>query len=177
MMIEKLQPYFERVGTGVLRYSLVLIFLGYGLFKFTAPEAAVIAPLTENSPFLFWLNPLLGSRGGSDVIGIVEILTALAIAVRKPLPLVSGFGSLAAAGALFVTLSFLISTPGLDPLSTDAGFLIKDATLLGAALWTASEAFRAHLASPAATSPVRSSILHAWLWRLLEPACASEPKP
>jgi uncharacterized membrane protein YkgB len=157
MMIEKLQPYLDRVGAGVLRYSLVLIFLGYGLFKFTASEAAAIAPLTENSPFFFWLNPLLGQQGGSDLIGVVEVVTALAIAVRKPLPLVSAFGSLAAAGALCVTLSFLFSTPGLDPTSTDAGFLIKDATLLGAALWTASEAIRAHVTSSAATSPTRSS--------------------
>ncbi|WP_076070948.1 DUF417 family protein [Sphingomonas montana] len=152
MNIANLQPHLDRIGAGILRYSLVLIFLGYGFFKFTAPEAAAIAPLTENSPFFFWLNPLLGQQGGSNLIGIVEIATALAIAVRRPLPLVSAFGSLAAAGALFVTLSFLISTPGLNPTSVDAGFLVKDATLLGAAIWTAGEALRAYLTGPVAVA-------------------------
>ena len=38
------------------------------------------------------------------------------------------------------TLSFLFTTPGLDPQSSDAGFLLKDLTLLGAALWSAAEA-------------------------------------
>lgn len=156
MNIAILQSLLERVGAGVLRYSLVFIFLGYGLFKFTAVEAAAIAPLTENSPFFFWLNPLLGQQGGSNLIGGVEILTALAIAVRTPLPFVSALGSLAAAGALFVTLSFILSTPGLDPTSVDAGFLVKDATLLGAALWTAGEALRAYLAGSVAASPTSS---------------------
>lgn len=159
MNLATLQPLLNRMGAVILRYSLVIIFLGYGLFKFTALEAAAIAPLTENSPFFFWLNPLLGPRGGSDVIGVVEIVTALAIAVRKPLPLVSAVGSLAAAGALFVTLSFLFSTPGLALTSVDAGFLIKDATLLGAALWTASEALRAYLNGSVTASPSSSRLL------------------
>jgi len=161
MNLASLQPRLENIGAGVLRYSLVLIFLGFGLFKFTAREAAAIAPLTENSPFFFWLNPLLGTQGGSNLIGVVEITTALAIALRRPFPLVSAFGSLAAAGALIVTLSFLISTPGLDPLSVDAGFMVKDATLLGAALWTASEALRAYFAGRRTTSTTRPALLAA----------------
>ena len=142
-----LQPILERVGAAVLRYSLVLIFLGYGLFKFMPVEVAAIAPLTENSPFLFWLNPLLGKAGGSAVIGVAEIIIAVLIALRRPLPHLSAVGSMMAALALCVTLSFLVSTPGLVPTSTDAGFLIKDITLLGAALWTAGEALRASFAA------------------------------
>jgi uncharacterized membrane protein YkgB len=41
------------------------------------------------------------------------------------------------------TLSFLFTTPGLDPQSSNAGFIVKDLTLLGAALWTAAEALNA----------------------------------
>ena len=51
--------------------------------------------------------------------------------------------SLMASFALVGTLSFLFTTPGLDPKSIDAGFLVKDIVLLGAALWTASEALLA----------------------------------
>lgn len=149
MNLETMQHHIDRIGAGILRYSLVVIFLGFGLYKFTAQEAAAIAPLTENSPFFFWLNPLLGTQGGSNLIGVVEVAIAVAIAARKRLPLVSAVGSLAAAGSLVVTLSFLISTPGLDPMSADAAFIVKDSTLLGAALWTAAEALRASYADRA----------------------------
>lgn len=130
-----------RLGGAIARYSVAAIFLAYGLFKFTEVEANAIAPLTENSPFLFWLNDLLGRQGGATLIGIMEIIIAAMIAARYFNPLVSALGSLAAAGALAVTLSFLFSTPGLSLLSVDAGFLVKDLTLLGASLWAAGEAF------------------------------------
>ena len=129
-----------RLGGGIARYSVAAIFLAYGIFKFTEVEANAIAPLTENSPFLFWLNDVFGRQGGARLVGIMEIIIAAMIAARSFMPIVSALGSLAAAGALTVTLSFLFSTPGLSPLSVDAGFLVKDLTLLGASLWAAGEA-------------------------------------
>ena len=49
-----------------------------------------------------------------------------------------------AAGTFLVTLSFLVTTPGaLSPTSPFGGFLMKDIMLLGAALFTAGEAWRA----------------------------------
>lgn len=138
-----LEPKLAKSGVFILRYSLVMIFLGFGLFKFTAYEAAAIAPLTENSPFFSWINAALGQRGGSNLIGTIEIITAILIALRQPFPRLSAMGSLMAAFALVGTLSFLVTTPGLDPKSTDAGFLMKDIVLLGAALWTAAEALSA----------------------------------
>ena len=103
------------VGLGILRWSLVFIFVAFGLYKFTPQEAAGIAPLTTHSPFLFWLNPLLGLRGGSNVIGVIEILLGERMALRHVRPLVSAYGSLLTAAVLVVTLSFLFTTPGLDP--------------------------------------------------------------
>ncbi|MAM56838.1 MAG: hypothetical protein CMN25_05835 [Salinicola sp.] len=141
--LDKLQPLIATAGLVILRYSLVLIFLGYGLFKFTAYEAAAIAPLTENSPFFSWINALLGQRGGSSLIGVIEVITAVLIALRRPYPKLSALGSLMAAFALVGTLSFLFTTPDLGLESVTAGFLVKDLTLLGAALWTAAEALLA----------------------------------
>ena len=132
-----------RLGGGIARYSVAAIFLAYGIFKFTDVEANAIAPLTENSPLLFWLNDVFGRQGGSNLIGTMEIIIAIMIASRYFFPIVSALGSLAAAGALAVTLSFLFSTPGLSMLSVDAGFLVKDLTLLGASLWAAGEALGA----------------------------------
>ena len=85
-------------------------------------------------------GPVLGVRGGSALIGVIEIAIGLAMATRQFAPAISAWGSLGAAFALLNTLSFLFTTPGLDPQSSDAGFLLKDLTLLGAALWSAAEA-------------------------------------
>jgi len=132
-----------RIGVIILRYSLVFFFVAFGLYKFTPHEAEAIQPMTEHSLALFWVNPLLGVQGGSNLIGVVEIAAGVMIALRAFAPRISGYGSLIAAFALINTLSFMFTTPGLDPESTDAGFLLKDLTLLGAALWTAGEAFAA----------------------------------
>jgi reactive chlorine resistance protein C len=114
----------QLIGKGIARYSLVLFFLGFGLLKFTAPEAAAIHPLLAHSPFLFWLPRLVDQRLASDIIGVIEI-------------------SFGIAASLVVTLSFLVTTPGLDPAL--GAFIIKDATLLGVALWSAGEALAAEL--------------------------------
>jgi uncharacterized membrane protein YkgB len=132
-----------RSGGFVLRWSLVLFFVGFGLYKFTPQEAAGVQPLMAHSPFLFWVTPLFGARGGADFIGTIEISLGILIALRHVKPLASAYGGLATALVLLVTLSFLVTTPGLDPNSSDAGFLLKDLTLFGAALWSSAEAFAA----------------------------------
>lgn len=145
-----LEAALARSGTFILRYSLVFFFLAFGLYKFTPQEAAAVAPLMAHSPFLFWAGPLLGERGASNLIGVIEIALAVMVALRSLAPRISAFGSLGIAGALVMTLSFLFTTPGLDPESSDAGFLLKDLTLLGAALWSAAEAFTAARIAPIA---------------------------
>jgi uncharacterized membrane protein YkgB len=133
----------SNVGVRVLRYGLVFFLLTYGSFKFFAFEAEAIRPLVENSPFLAWLYPILGFRVTSAVIGVFEVTAGLLIALRRWVPRISAYGSLAAVPIFVVTLSFLLTTPGalslMHPLN---GFLLKDIMLLGAALFTAAEALR-----------------------------------
>ena len=137
------QRRLETLGVIVTRYSLVLIFLAFGLYKFTPQEAQSIEPLVAHSVGLFWLYRLFDVRVTSDIIGMVEVMLALLMAARPINARLSAIGSLGTAFALLNTLSFLFTTPGLDPQSSDAGFIVKDITLLGAALWTAAEALTA----------------------------------
>ena len=130
-----------KVGAAILRYSLVLFFIGFGLYKFTPQEAAAIQPLMANSPFFSWLYGVFSVRGASNFIGVIEIAAGLLIVLRRWFPLLSAIGSLMCAFALLGTLSFLFTTPHID--GGTQGFLIKDLTLLGAALWTAGEALAA----------------------------------
>jgi uncharacterized membrane protein YkgB len=135
---------FERVGLAVSRYGLVFLLVMWGGFKFASFEAEGIRDFVSHSPFLSWMYAVTSVQGASNVIGVVEITTGLLIATRRWLPIVSGYASLAASGIFLLTLSFLVTTPGvLEPTNPGGGFLMKDILLLGAALFTAGEALGA----------------------------------
>lgn len=131
----------QLLGKGIARYSVVLFFLGFGLVKFTAAEAIAVHPLLIHSPFLFWLPRLFDQQLSSDIIGVVEIVLAMMMASRFFAPRLCAIGSFGIAASLVVTLSFLVTTPGLDPAL--GAFIVKDVTLLGVALWSAGEALAA----------------------------------
>jgi uncharacterized membrane protein YkgB len=83
-------------------------------------------------------------RGTSAIIGVIELAAAVLIGMRRFQPLWSAVGSLMATGTFIVTLSFLITTPGVfAPDNPFGGFLMKDVILLGAAMVTAAEALTA----------------------------------
>ncbi|MBZ9987133.1 YkgB family protein [Mesorhizobium sp. BH1-1-5] len=136
-----LQKWTLAAGQVVARYSVVLFFVVFGVAKFTAAEATAIHPLLVHSPFLFWLPSLFDQQLSSNIIGIVEIALALMMASRPFTPWVSAIGSYGVAASLVVTLSFLATTPQLDPAL--GAFIVKDLTLFGVALWSAGEALAA----------------------------------
>jgi reactive chlorine resistance protein C len=140
----------ERVGIHVSRYGLVITLLSIGVLKFTAGEAQGIQPLVANSPLMFWLYRIFSLQGVSNLIGVIEIVVAVLIAVRPFSARLSFIGSIGAIITFVLTVSFLFSTPGAFqfshgfPFLGDAGqFLIKDLVLLGASIWTAAEARKA----------------------------------
>jgi len=141
----------ENIGAAVIRYGLVAVLLWVGLLKFTAFEAEGIQGLVANSPFMSWAYSVMSVRGFSAVIGSIEILLGVLIALRPVAPKLSAFGSIGAIIMFVTTLSFLLTTPGVwqpgygfPSLSPMPGqFIAKDLLFLGAALWTAGEALRA----------------------------------
>ena len=139
----------DSLGIGILRHSLVGILLYFGLFKFTPTEARAIQPLLEHSPLMSWMYSILGVDAVSRVIGVAELTIAGLILARPWSRSLSAIGSMAAAGMFLITLSFLVTTPGLwhwvdgfPAPSEGAAFLLKDIFLLGAAVATAGEALR-----------------------------------
>ena len=136
-----LQKWSFSVGQVVMRYSVVLFFIVFGLAKFTPAEALSIEPLLKHSPFLFWLPAIADRQTASDVIGVIEIALALMVAARPFAPKVSAIGSFGTAVALVTTLSFLVTTPAIDPAL--ASFIVKDLTLLGVMIWSGGEALGA----------------------------------
>ena len=114
-------------------------------------EAKGIEPFVANSPLFAWAYKSLGLRMLSNVIGVIEIAIGLLIATRAFSPKLSAIGSMASIALYLVTLSFMLTTPGVwqpgygfpYPSPMPGQFLAKDLVLLGASFWTAGEALRA----------------------------------
>ena len=105
-----------------------------------------------NSPLMSWVYEPMSVRGFSALLGIVEVGIAVLVAARPLSPRASAVGSALAVGMLLTTLSFLATTPGVwEPsaggfpaLSGKPGqFLLKDLALLGIALWSLGESWKA----------------------------------
>ncbi|MDQ3013400.1 MAG: DUF417 family protein [Acidobacteriota bacterium] len=146
----------ERVGEKIIRYGLVAVLLWVGALKFTAYEAEGIQGLVANSPFMSWGYKLMTVRGFAALIGVTEIAFGLLIATRAFAPKLSAIGSIGAIGMFLITLTFVLTTPGVwqpgygfpFPSPMPGQFLLKDLMFLGAAIWTAGEALRAAQRQP-----------------------------
>ena len=103
------------------------------------PESAQgIAVYISNSPFVWWLS-IFGIRGEADLLGIIELTTAVILAAGAFIPILSALGSLMGVGTFAITWSLFFSTPGVvrwsistDPIAWNltGEFLFKDVVLL-----------------------------------------------
>jgi len=141
----------ESAGLHMTRYAIVLVLVWIGAMKFTAYEAGAIEPLVTNSPLMSWLYAVFSVQATSNLIGVAEIAAGILIAVRPWSAIACVLGSLMAVATFVITLTFLFSTPGWEPslggfpaLSVAPGqFILKDAVLLGASVWSLGEALKA----------------------------------
>lgn len=140
----------DNLGAHLTRYGLVIVIGWIGLVKFTEFEAKGIEPLVANSPFMSWMYDIFSVTTFSALLGVVEVAAAVLLAIKPLAPKLSAVGSVIAIGLFVATLSFLFTTPGVfeaaeggfPMLSSTGVFLIKDVVLLGASVWTLSDALR-----------------------------------
>lgn len=123
---------------GILRWAMVVIFVTFGIQKFTAPSAHGIALYISHSPFVGWLG-VFGVRGEANVLGVVELFTAALLAAGAFSRVASALGALMGVGTFLITWSFFFTTPGVvrwslstDPIAWNlmGEFLFKDLVLL-----------------------------------------------
>jgi reactive chlorine resistance protein C len=140
------------VGRYLVRYALVVVIAWIGALKYGTYEAAAIHPLIAHSPIFSWLDSILSVRTFAAVLGSLEIVAALLIAVRPLWPRISVIGSAMGILLFLSTLSFLFTTPGVTAgsgfpvLSVQPGqFLLKDLVLVSASLWTLGDSLGAAL--------------------------------
>jgi len=138
------------VGRYLVRYALVVVIAWIGAQKYTGYEAAAIQPLIAHSPIFSWLYHIFSVRTFAAILGSVEIIAALLIAIRPLSPRISVIGSAMGVLLFLSTLSFLFTTPGVSAASgfpvlsvLPGQFLLKDLVLVSASLWTLGDSLGA----------------------------------
>jgi uncharacterized membrane protein YkgB len=126
----------------ILRWVMVVIFVAFGIQKFTPQSAHGIVQYISHSPFVSWLQ-VFGLRGEAYALGVVELVTAVLLAAGAASPLLSAVGSAMGVATFAITWSFFFTTPGVvkwslsaDPIAWNltGEFLFKDLVLLGVCL-------------------------------------------
>jgi uncharacterized membrane protein YkgB len=122
----------------ILRWVMVVIFVSFGIQKFTLQSAQGIVQFISNSPFISWLS-VFGFRGEAYFLGVAELIIAALLAAGAFNPILSAIGSLMGVVTFAVTWSFFITTPGVvkwslstDPIAWNltGEFIFKDIVLL-----------------------------------------------
>ncbi|MBR9826534.1 MAG: DUF417 family protein [Alphaproteobacteria bacterium] len=122
----------------VMLAGLILVLGWIGAMKFTAVEARGIEPLVETSLFFAWTLNFVDIQIVSYVIGVIELLTVIALTGYWYNRRLYALGLLASALTFVLTLSFMVSFApswsadlgGFPALSGAGHFLIKDLALL-----------------------------------------------
>jgi uncharacterized membrane protein YkgB len=154
----------------LLRASMVFTFAFFGYTKWHQYGAQAMIPFISHSPFIFWLYPVFGIRGGARFLGASE-WTILAL-------LYAGFwdkrlGVLGALGSTFTFITTLTIIPfmpnGWDPaagfpaMAGNVPFLFKDVVFVAVSFYLLKQDVVRVLRSPgsaetASQFPQRSEI-------------------
>ena len=110
----------------ILRASVFLVFLVYGVFKWFQFEVDALEKMLPQT-WLGFLYPLLGAHGASYLLGIVEGIAYVSLFLGFFRPHLGITGDVLVIITGLVTLS-LMSQVGFN------GFIFKDVMLLGAGL-------------------------------------------
>jgi uncharacterized membrane protein YkgB len=92
---------------------MVVIFVSFGMQKFTLQSAQGIVQFISNSPFISWLS-IFGFRGEAYFLGVVEFVIAALLAAGAFSPILSAAGSLMGVITFAITWSFFFTTPGVS---------------------------------------------------------------
>ena len=118
---------------------MVIIFVSFGMQKFTPQSAQGIAQFISNSPIISWLS-VFGLRGEAYFLGVAElVIAAFARGRQLSARWLSALGSFMGMVTFAITWSFFFTTPGVvkwslssDPMAWNltGEFLFKDIVLL-----------------------------------------------
>ncbi len=141
----------------LLSIALAIVFIWFGLIKYSAGGTSGIEGLINNSPFMSWIYGLFSVKVFGALLGTLEIIIGIVLLLGIKNPKLRALGALAALITFFVTLSFMLTTPGIIPegasfpiLSAMPGeFLLKDIVLITVSYALFSNARQALSPTPA----------------------------
>jgi hypothetical protein len=131
-----------------LRYGLAALLAAFGAVELLGASGPV---LVAQTPVFSWLSGHAGSMDAAKIAGAVELSAGILVAARPIAAWLCATGSFIAIAIFVATLAGLVTrpdafvaVPGFPvPVPSAIGaFLMKDIVLLGAALWSFTEAAR-----------------------------------
>jgi uncharacterized membrane protein YkgB len=126
----------------LLRGAMVIIFAFFGYTKWHQYAAQTMIPFISNSPFIFWLYPAFGLRGGARFLGASE-WTILALLYAgfwdKRLGLLGAIGSTVTFVTTLTIIPFIPNkwdpAAGFPAMAGLLPFLVKDLVLLAVSIY------------------------------------------
>ena len=129
---------FQTLGYTVAVFGVAIVLLWIGIFKFTATEAKGIESLVKNNFFISWLYKITTVQGVSNIIGSLEIVTAVCLLLHFFWKKAGVLGGILSVITFLITLSFLFTTPGIfsvvEGVPVTEFFILKDIMALGISL-------------------------------------------
>jgi uncharacterized membrane protein YkgB len=126
----------------VLRASMVLIFAFFGYTKWHPYAAELMVPFISHSPFIFWLYPAFGLRGGARFLSASEwTIFALLYAGfwDKRIGVLGSLGSTVTFATTVTIIPFMPdgwdSAAGFPAMAGLVPFLMKDVVLLAVSIY------------------------------------------
>lgn len=145
----------------VLRASMVIIFFFFGYQKWFTYEVDRLIPYISNGPLIFWLYPLLGTRGATLFLGASEWTFGALLFLGFWSRTAGILGALGSAATFVATGSIIPFMPdgwdgaagGFPAMTGNVPFLMKDVVLLAVSIYLLKQDVqRASLAAALAVS-------------------------
>jgi uncharacterized membrane protein YkgB len=132
----------EDLGYHLFRAAMVIIFAFFGYTKWHQYAAQTMIPFISNSPFIFWLYPAFGLRGGARFLGASE-WTILALLYAgfwdKRFGLLGAIGSTVTFATTLTIIPFIPNkwdpAAGFPAMAGLLPFLVKDLVLLAVSIY------------------------------------------
>jgi uncharacterized membrane protein YkgB len=126
----------------LLRAAMVIVFAFFGYTKWHQYAAQAMIPFISNSPFIFWLYPAFGLRGGARFLGASE-WTILALLYAgfwdKRFGLLGAIGSTVTFATTLTIIPFIPNkwdpAAGFPAMAGLLPFLVKDLVLLAVSIY------------------------------------------
>ncbi len=127
----------------IIRAVMVFTFYIFGIQKWYAFTAEMLAPLISHSPMVFWLEPVFGVRGAGFFLGTSELTFGTLILLGFWNARIGILGALGSIITFLGTVSIIPFLPGawasegggFPVMTLLLGFLFKDLLFLAASFY------------------------------------------